>query len=46
MVSMASVQAEMNIDRVKTRTVEQLIAPLIQQVTFFFFFLIVLELNL
>uniref|UniRef100_A0A1I7VC96 Vinculin n=1 Tax=Loa loa TaxID=7209 RepID=A0A1I7VC96_LOALO len=33
MVSMANVQAEMNIDRVKTRTVEQLIAPLIQQVT-------------
>ncbi|MCP9257928.1 Alpha-catenin-like protein hmp-1 [Dirofilaria immitis] len=33
MVSMASVQAEMNIDSVKTRTVEHLIAPLIQQVT-------------
>lgn len=32
MVSMASIQAEMNIDGVKTRTVEQLIAPLIQQV--------------
>lgn len=33
MVSVGSIQAEMNIDRVKTRTVEQLIAPLIQQVT-------------
>ncbi|VDM98964.1 unnamed protein product, partial [Onchocerca ochengi] len=33
MVSMASIQAEMNIDEVKTRTVEQLIAPLIHQVT-------------
>ncbi|KAL3997509.1 Vinculin family protein [Acanthocheilonema viteae] len=33
MVSVANIQAEMNIDGMKTRTVEQLIAPLIQQVT-------------
>ncbi|VDN52099.1 unnamed protein product [Dracunculus medinensis] len=35
MVSVATVQAEINIDQVKTRTIEELIMPLIQQVTSF-----------
>lgn len=38
MVSVGSIQSEINIDAVKTKTVEQLILPLIHQVT--------LELNL